>query len=197
MLEYAIDGHDGSAKTPILDGVRAALQAHGLKVHTVAIFHVVNARVSGGEVYPMWEQDESASEAVRMLKIAVEEARQEARNAGADVLLFDRHWMTVMVETMFRPTQGLWDDFLPTFFIEAPPSKTMACDRFSHDIPWTTSDRQVFVYYALCLAIAKMYAEHIVQTHLVEHKQTPIEPMISDITAHILDDVEQTKNPSV
>ncbi|OGL98263.1 hypothetical protein A2304_00230 [Candidatus Uhrbacteria bacterium RIFOXYB2_FULL_57_15] len=51
----------------------------------------------GGEIYPLWADDATVSRAIDFLRRVIRDARQCAADERADVLIFDRHWMTVMV----------------------------------------------------------------------------------------------------
>ena len=186
VQEFSIDGHDGAAKTPIAEGVKAQLEASGLRVKLCAPFHLANDCVPGGEIYPYWETDEKAQEAIDLLKNLIANFRRECQEEKIDVALYDRHWMTVFAEIEGRPTQAHWTNFVPTFFIEAPPEKTTACSRFSLEIPWTTSIDQVERYYHRYLLLAQRYPKHIVDRFTVTDKRQPLTPIIDAICTHIL-----------
>ena len=97
-MEFAVDGHDGAAKTPILEGVAQRLRLQGYSVKTVALFHQANVLVSGGEIYPLWGSVDSTLWAIALLESHLLEAQTACLTHGDDILLYDRHWMTVMVE---------------------------------------------------------------------------------------------------
>ena len=115
-------------------------------------------------------------------------ARDEASRHGADVLLFDRHWMTILVEIDDRRLlRACWEDMVPTFFVSAPPAKTKACDRFSYALGWTSSDERVEYYYQRYLEIVRRYPQHLLGTYDVLHKRQPLDPIITDIVGKILE----------
>lgn len=187
MQEFAFDGHDGAAKTPILEGVAAQLSSCGLRVSTFAPFHAANAFI-GSEVYPMWEQDDSAFALLAILRSLIFWARNEAEETSADVLLFDRHWMTILGEIHGRHRfRHEWYDFIPLFFIQAPPSKTKACDRFSYAFGWTSSDAMVKYYYQRYFEIARRHHQFLLGQYEVVDKRQPLEPIITSVTGVILD----------
>jgi len=185
-IEFAVDGHDGAGKTPIVLATKVALEASGLRVAVASPFHLANALLTGGEIYPLWADDMTAPRAIELLQRVIREARQRAVDERADALIFDRHWMTVMVEIHGRPHEGLWNDFIPTIFVRAIPEKTEGCARFSSFIPWTTSPSQVRDYHARFLAIADSFPKHIFGAFDINERHVPLEPIAECITATIL-----------
>lgn len=197
MLEFAIDGHDGAAKTPILQAVEQQLVSAGLRVWRCAPFHIANAQ-HGGDVYPLWAHDDSTRQLLERLRDVLAGERRLAQEENAQVLLFDRHWMTILVEIDGRQAVGsLWVDFVPTFFVQAPPSKTKACDRFSYDLGWTSSDERVDYYYHRYLDIARRYPQFLLGQYEVVHKRHPLDPIVTDVTQKILDRFRGMTNVAV
>jgi len=186
MREFAIDGHDGAGKTPVIERVTHLLTAAGARVYIAAPLQEANRHAAGGQIYSLWERDETAVQAMQLVSSAIRSAREEATEQRCDVLLFDRHWLTVMAEVADRPIGSLWTDFVPLFFLTAPPSKTMACQRFSFDIPWTSSKEKIAYYYARYLQIAERYGMHVRRTFSIERRDTDLTPVVEQIVADIL-----------
>lgn len=189
MLEFAIDGHDGSAKTPILEGVRDALVASGITVATEALFHRMNEQ-RGEEIYPLWAFDEGADVLVELFQTLEAQVVDRSYASGADVLLWDRHWMTVLVETIDRPSVRRLTSLPPMFFIEAPPSKTKGCQRFSYELGWTASDAKVEEYYRRYLDLADRLEGLVLKRYLVTERRQDLTPIIQDVVAIILSRME-------
>jgi predicted ATPase len=185
MLEYVIEGHDGSAKTPIVDGVKNRLERAGLVVEVCAPFQVVNNQIEEEDIYLYWQNDEMTTKALELLSNAINYARQKAKDNGADILLYDRHWLTIVGEIDHR-NKFEWEDYRPTFFIEAPVEKTMDCKRFSFAIPWTSSVEVITDCYDKYLVLAEKYSEHIVQKYRVEKRTQPLGGIIDSIYDHII-----------
>ena len=163
MREWVVDGSDGSAKSPILARVRQRLEEAGLTVLVRAPFAMVNAeRVQelaaamdlgdeelsqrqrlSADIFFLWADVlVGAPAAIDLLSRAIERGRGEAMEIEADVLLWDRHWLTAMGEIGAWPhlVKRWGDDLPPLFFLWAPPSQTRSSRRFSEEIPWTSSD---------------------------------------------------------
>jgi thymidylate kinase len=187
MLEYVIEGHDGAAKTPIANGVKKELEKENLTVIVRNTFQMANALLNH-DIYHLWQNDDNAELAVNLLKLVVNNIRQEAQEKNADVILYDRHWVTVMGEIQGRESlQDQWSYFPPTFFIGAPIEKTLECSRFSYEIPWTSSNEVIEQGRQKHLQIANKYQEHILGTYEVKTKDQPLNPIINDITRKILE----------
>lgn len=186
-IEFAVDGHDGAGKTPIVLATKAALEALGLRVAVESPFHLANALYPGGEIYPLWADDASVPHAIALLQQVVRYARLAAVREDVDVIIFDRHWMTVMIEIHGRPCEALWDDFVPTFFVRAIPEKTEGCSRFSPNIPWTSTPGRVREYNARYLAMAEAFAPHVLAAFDVNEKRVPLEPIVERIVTVILE----------
>jgi hypothetical protein len=185
MRELVIEGHDSAAKTPIAEGVKRELQSRGVRAEVYAPFRRVNAKIPEPDMYLYWAEDATARRAVELLASEIALVREEARERGVEVVIYDRHWMTVLSEIEHRPAlRALWEDFLPTFFVEAPPVKTMSAERFSFGVPWTSSAEKVAYYYQVYLALAERYARHIVARFRIEMHNEPREPIIGSIAAH-------------
>lgn len=92
--EIAFEGIDGAGKTTVIELVKSQLQQDGLTVVSAAPF-VRAAELLGRDTYPMWKDAVQSHLALKSVKLAVYEARENAEDSGADVLLWDRHWMTL------------------------------------------------------------------------------------------------------
>lgn len=186
---YVIEGHDAAAKTPIAEGVVARLQRAGLKAVVVAVFHLAKDQL-GHDVYDLWQSEGRAVQAITLLKELLRQHTDEARRAGCDVLLFDRHWMTVLTEIRTSPRlmEEWGGDYPPTFFIQTSPEKTLAAKSRKPELPWLKSEETVRDYHGRYLALAREFSGSILQTHSVPTRDTDLRPIIQHIAAKILAD---------
>jgi thymidylate kinase len=186
LYPFAVDGHDGAAKTNTVEAVKLALKARGLRVAVSELFKVAGKHAPGGkDIYPLWQSDPGW--AIVLLRRAAASAIHVAEDEEADVLLFDRHWMTVMVEVIGTEHERLWPHFVPTFFNRAPLEKILSCSRFSFETPWSRSVKQVRDYRERYLAVAARFPEHILETFDISDKRVPLEPNVVRIVEAILD----------
>ena len=170
MLEYAIEG---SAKTPITEGVRNKLITLGKKVHICAPFAAANAEIQEDDIYEYWFDRAKRRQAVNILKNIISKAT--ARET--DIILYDRHWLTIERCLSYLPIEErLWDKYIPTFFIEAPINKN------SPRILTKSEKVEKEVY----LSLTEKYSEYIIAKYRVDKKTQPLEPIIESIVGHIL-----------
>ena len=195
MLEYVIEGHDGSAKTPVSLGVKKRLENMSYSVGLYAPFQIVNAQIPEVDIYLYWKKDETTSKALTLLSDVIKSNREDAIKNNVDVVLYDRHWLTILGEIDHRENFK-WNDFKPTFFLEAPVSKTMDCKRFSFDIPWTDSVDTIDSYYHKYLGLIEKYSEHVIDRYRVNTRTQPLDPIIDSITDYIVTDLTNGHNSS-
>ena len=125
----------------------------------------------------------------------LEETIQDIKTANSelDIILYDRHWMTILSETDHRPKlKYYWTNFIPTIFAEATIEKILMCSRFSFDIPWTKSREQVEKYHQIYLHLAKKYQENIYDKFLVTDKSQDLTPIITSVSETIIKTYELT-----
>ncbi len=190
MKEYAIEGHDGSAKTPIAEQVKAKLLGTGISTEICSPFQIVNSRITEPDIFVYWSTPESAKKGIQLLETVIDEAREQARVRDTQVVLYDRHWLTILRCLQIVPQTAKqridWNTFLPTFFIEAPPEKTMDCKRLSSQVPWTANRSAIETEYFAFLSLAEQYSSHICSRYRVESRTQPLGPIVNSITNYIL-----------
>ena len=118
MREIAIEGLDGSGKTTVAHALGAAYEVEGLRASVVAPYQLAN-QLAETDIYPLWKSDPGALQAVGILKQVLESCTAEAQEAGLDVVIYDRHWMTAFTEIETRPVASeAWGDrFVPTAYL--------------------------------------------------------------------------------
>jgi len=179
MLEFAIDGHDGAAKTPVATKVSAKLQSLGYKTIVFESFIEANRRINKN-IYPCWQENP------QMAMELMESVLKESASSNVDVIIYDRHWMSIIVQLFGTALEKQWTRFIPTFYMQAPIEKTVACERFSWDIPWTHSKEQLEHWITTYDATSKKYAQHILGTYVVSTREQCLKPIENDILKKIL-----------
>jgi hypothetical protein len=200
--EIVIEGHDGGAKTPVACRSAEALRSMGYRVGIYAPFQLVNeafaieeaarrgvavetmsrADILACDIYNLWSTRNGAARAIERIRKIIAHSRQEALEMALDLIIWDRHWITVLTQIYQDPTLlPLWDDFPPTVFLEAPMGKTLDCVRFSYDVPWTDSDDAIRKSYDLFLEIVHRYPQHLLARYRVETRTQDLSPIVADI----------------
>lgn len=208
--EIVIEGHDGSAKTPVARRVADALRDRGFRVGIRAPFLATNEMLAAEQassqgipidalsreellacdIYHLWQTPDGTLRAMALLSSVIERFRTAARNEGLDLILWDRHWVTVLAQ--IRSDAALlqhWGDFPATFFLEAPVTKTMDCNRFSYDVPWTRDDATLARFYQTFLDVVHDYPQHILARYRVETRTQDLAPIVEDVVRLTLETV--------
>lgn len=185
MLEFVLEGHDGAGKSTVLRGVSETLTSHGFTNEVYAPFHMVREQIPEKDIYPYWNNG-MAEEALDLLREVIRSIRRGAQTSRPDVLLYDRHWMTIFSEIDGTNLATEWDDFPPTFFLEAPPSVTKAHKQFSYEVPFTTSDEQIAGYHRKFLGLAEKYSVHLAGRFYVATKTQDLTPIVNRMSKIIM-----------
>lgn len=138
--EIAFEGIDGAGKTTVINTIMDKLTADGTVVVTSAPFREAS-ELLGHDIYEYWSDPCRAVGALSALRSVVLGARQRANVAGADVLLWDRHWMTLWQEIEHDNALKLaWrGDFVPAALLRVGPE--VAARRIGvTDEVWTTPE---------------------------------------------------------
>lgn len=141
MRKVAIEGLDGSGKTTVSHALAEHFTAQGLHTRVVSLYREANAEF-GSNLYDLWVDPTHAPDAIRHLKDTLERIETEAVASEVDVLIFDRHWMTIFTDIVDDPELvRLWGDaFVPTAYLRVQPE--IARQRAVNDQhePWMTPE---------------------------------------------------------
>jgi thymidylate kinase len=181
MLEFVMEGHDGAGKSTVLAGVKKKLEQKGITTKIHAPFYLVKELIPEDDIFCYWKN--RANTAVNLLSKAIKQAREQPSNP--QVLLFDRHWMTIFSEIENTPLENNWNDFPPTFFLQAAPNVTKSHERFTYDCPFTNNDEEITKYYHIFNNLTQKYSYHILGKYLVTCKQQDLTPIVDDICSKI------------
>ncbi len=118
MKTLAIEGINGSGKTPTIELIRGRLEEAQLKTIIAAPYHLVRDKLEVPDIYPLWETDPSL--AVSLLHETLNEIELEANSDKADVLIYDRHWMTAFTAVSYPHIMmsPLCNWFVPTALLK-------------------------------------------------------------------------------
>lgn len=139
LREIAFEGIDGAGKTTVINKVKSLLEQEGMTVMSAAPFRRAAALLDA-DPNPMWRDSVQSHIALRAVQTAIHEARTTAVDGGVDVLLWDRHWMTIWCEIENDPCLRLeWrNDFVPVSYLRVSPE--VARQRIGDTgEPWATS----------------------------------------------------------
>ncbi len=179
MLEFAIDGHDGAAKTPIARRVSSRLQKLGYNVKVVEPFIEANCHLHEN-IYPYWK--ENPKFAMELMNSVLDKSVL----SDLEIVIYDRHWLSVVVQLLGTVFEKQWERFVPTFYMQAPIEKTISCDRFSWNTPWTRSRKQLQHWIDSYNVVSKKYSKHIIGKYMVSTREQHLEPIAQDMIQKIL-----------
>lgn len=212
-MRFCVEGHDGAGKTPVCEGVAKALDASGIKVFLAAPFREVNnarlferlrkdglepEKMTDGarrdyfirervDVFFEWGDAARAGEALAAIKRHICAKRAEATAGNFDVILFDRHWLTVLVSLLEFCRYDLatgWDDFVPAFFLETPVAKTLAGRAYDPRVEHTSPQR-LELYHGLYLDVLARNTNFLAKRFLIGGNRADLRPVIEGIADHI------------
>jgi hypothetical protein len=185
MLEFALDGTDGSAKTPICEGVLSELTRKGIKSTSFDPFQEVRKLIPESDIYPYWK-DGRAETALHLIQQVVEQCREDSLRKGIDVLLYDRLWLTLFTEIDDTPLASQWNHFVPTFILTAPREIIVKRPGFSYGLPFSSSDQMLDDYHSKYLTLSKKYSSPIFGSYEINALRVDLRPIIKDITTKIV-----------
>ena len=173
IKNVAIEGIDGSGKTTVGNKLAELLRADGLKAVTFAPYRLANERL-GEDIYAMWSNPQSAKAAVAVLRQVFDDCEVQADAENADVVIYDRHWMTAFTEISTNPELvGEWGDmFVPAALLRVEPS--VATERQANDAsaPWSDASSQE-QYASLYKDVAANNIKHLLSIYRSGNDATP------------------------
>lgn len=172
LNRLAIEGIDGAGKTSVATKLSSQLEADGYRVKVFAPFRLVRAHI-GDDIYPMWREPETARIAIKALPEVFDECEAEAREANADIIIYDRHWMTALSELANRPELVAdWSSFIQTALLRVPIST--AIKRCSNDLdePWMAVN-ELERYSIRYQALARQYGMYMLGIYRSDDDVTP------------------------
>lgn len=162
MLQViAIEGIDGTGKTTVARELAELLKQQGINTAVCAPFRLANEKI-GEDTYVYWRQEDTAKLAIGAIHAVLENCEEEAARDGVEVLVYDRHWMTVHAEIHDRPAlQEAWGDcFVPTALLQVDPAIATQRTGSHPDEPWSQLTEQQ-KYTAIYETLAIKHARHI------------------------------------
>ncbi len=180
MKILAIDGINGSGKTPCIDRVVTELTQEELNVQTVAPYHMVRKKLTLEDIYPLWESN--PAEAVSLLHDTIDEATAQARDNKTDVLIFDRHWPTAFTQAYRVPNiNELWgNNFVPTILFTSPPTHAQRIAQRGYTAAWLQAE-SLEQYRQRYQHIYAMHPEHFIGKFTVKSSLQDLQPIASHI----------------
>lgn len=87
MYKFAIEGINGSGKTPAIEHVRSGLESEGLSVAVFAPFHMVRTVGNVPDIFPLW-QDEP-ERAIDLLHQTLDAIEVDVATSKPDIVIYD------------------------------------------------------------------------------------------------------------
>lgn len=144
IRQVVIEGIDGSGKTTIAKELASLLSAEGLTTLTFAPYRLAEERI-GADIYPMWGSPATAKAAIGVLRQVFHDCQKQAEDETADVVIYDRHWMTAFTEIATSPElRATWGDmFVPAALLRVEPSIASARQANDEAAEWSDIDSQI------------------------------------------------------
>ncbi len=170
----AIEGIDGSGKTTVCDELVRQLEVDGLKPVVFAPFRLANECL-GHDIYELWAHNHDRG--VDILKEVIDVCEAKAEEAEADVIIYDRHWMTAL-ESLEDCVDGdeYWElhgpDFVPVALLRVPIETALERRADELDDPWMQGDtlgRTAECYHNL----SRKYGQHLLGVYRSDNDVTP------------------------
>jgi len=159
MKEIAIEGLDGAGKTSVAQELADIYANEGLRAHVAAPYRLAEKKL-GADLFPLWRSDRGAEMAIDVIHGALMDTQEE--HADADVLIYDRHWMTAFTEIAGRPELvARWGDtFVPTAYLRVDPAVARARAGNDETSPWM-EERNFQGYAGRYTALCHEMGEHL------------------------------------
>ncbi|MDB5185042.1 MAG: hypothetical protein JWN38_850 [Candidatus Saccharibacteria bacterium] len=143
IITIAVEGIDGSGKTSVVEALAEQLEAEGLHVATYAPYRITNERL-GSDVYKLWQSPDTASQAITEVQQTFAECETLAAEEGADVIIYDRHWMTALTEIRDQPelVEQWGDCYVPAALLLAKPEVATARQQGDKAEDWAQLESQ-------------------------------------------------------
>lgn len=161
MKQLALEGLDGTGKTTVAHALAEHYNAQNMPARVVAPYHIANER-HGGDLYHLWQTEAGALEAVHQLKQVLREETAKAEQDGVEILIFDRHWMTLFVDIDKYPNvvKAWGDTFVPTALLHVAPEVARARAGNDHDAVWMEHENYMR-YFEKYKSLFRKYGRHI------------------------------------
>ncbi len=175
----AIEGIDGAGKTTTCEALVKCLEADGLHVVTFAPYRMVNEYL-GEEIYNLWFKPDDCLRAIRAFKEVIDICENEAQRWDADVVIYDRHWMTALTALEGDDTrEGYWQQYgpemVPAALLRVPVETALErrADEIKEDCAAFMEPDQLGRDAASYGRLAKQYGQHVLGIYRSDNDLTP------------------------
>lgn len=168
-----LEGIDGSGKTTAALELQKQLALENVTA-TIKTPYKVARELLGYEIYEMWRQKNGAKVAITTLKNAIALCEEESNIENADVLIFDRHWMTAFTEIVHdQELINLWGNtFVPAALMVASPIVATRRLTNARESPWSMIDSQIH-YDNLYREISRKYPQSMLGLYRTDMGNSP------------------------
>ncbi len=174
-----IEGIDGAGKTTTCEALVKCLEADGLQVVTFAPYRMVNEYL-GEEIYNLWFKPDDCVRAIRVFKEVIDTCEVEAQRWNADVVIYDRHWMTAL--TAFEGNEtgiDYWEQYgpemVPVALLRVPVETALErrADEIKEGIATFMEPDQLGKDAASYGRLARQYGQHVLGIYRSDDDVTP------------------------
>lgn len=126
VIEIAVEGVDGVGKSSVVAALAERLTPFS-RPYTCNPYHTARRINGGDDIYPLWATFSGSVKAVDLLKSAFSEERDKAAEADAQLIVFDRHWLTAFTEIGNDPELvEAWGEDMPRTALLIPTGEHIA-----------------------------------------------------------------------
>ena len=194
ITRIALEGIDGAGKTSVCNALAGHLSVEGYRTQVYAPFRLANERL-GEDIYNLWFDINSCLTAICLLKDVIDDCENNARREGADVVVYDRHWMTALKMIEGRDTaEGYWGSYgpelVPVALLRVPVETALerrADEATRFWTPYMDAD-QMGLDAAAYHRMTKTYRQHLLGIYRSEDDVSP-----EDIARNIAWDMQVTR----
>lgn len=185
MRKIAVEGINGAGKSPTIEKIVRDLRDADLATESFAPFHLVRSKLDIPDIHPLWQANPEL--AVKLLHDTIDEVEKEADQKNLDVLVYDRHWMTVLAQQhQVTDITELWGDRLvPSVLLTSPLAHSLRLTERGYSAPWLQVDTLEFY----TKEYDRLYFEnsHLMIGHfVVESADQDLQPIANNIVEQII-----------
>ena len=184
MKQLAIEGINGSGKTPALVIAKDLLANAGISSDTYAAYHLVRDKIEEPDSFDLWA--DRPEQAVALLHETLNEIEADARARNLDVLLFDRHWLTAYTQAETNPEIiTMWGDrHVPTVLFTSPSHHLTRLAERGYPHEWLQAESLEY-YRQLYDQLYERYAKHFLGRFTVASSTQDLAPIAHQLVTLI------------
>lgn len=180
MERIAIEGIDGSGKTATCHALADYFETRDMSPAIFSPYRVANETL-GMDIYELWFDKTTCIDAIKLMKQTVDSCEQQAADQAAQVIIYDRHWMTALTASEHnQELAATWvthgPKFVPTAVLKVPIETALLrrAEEYQHGNLPAYMEPSVLEHDAeLYTHLAAKHAEHILGIYRSDNDVAP------------------------